>query len=452
MDRIALDYIKNWYQKGSRKPLIIRGARQVGKSYLVREFAKQETLSLLEINFEKTPEIADLFDKRSIQKTCEFLEIHYKVRINPKTTLIFLDEIQAAPQVIPVLRYFYEERPDLCIIAAGSLLEFVLKDSPFPMPVGRVEFLYLGPMTFEEFLKAQGESNLLQFLQEYRVATEAKGSIPAPIHQQLMDHIRTYCMTGGMPEAVKSYFQNSWEGCEAVQNALLSTYQDDFSKYRHRVPDLRLRKIFQKIPRLIGEKLKFVNIDPLERAKDLNLALDLLCMAGVGHRIYHSSANGVPLGAEIDPKFFKLLFLDVGLVSSICGLNRLDFEKKDTNLVNEGKITEQFIGQHLLFDHARPDKAPELHYWAREKRNASAEIDYVVSQGAQVLPIEVKSAKSGSLRSLHLFLKEKNLPLGIRFNSEPPSVLEENNYTLLSLPFYLVGQMGKYVAEVLRKL
>lgn len=436
MYRNSLEYIRKWHQKPDRKPLMIRGARQVGKSYLVREFARRESLNLLEINFEKNPEVADLFDKGSIKRTCEFLEIQYKSKIEPQKTLLFLDEIQAAPRVIPVLRYFYEERPELCIVAAGSLLDFVLEDHSFSMPVGRLEYMHLGPMTFEEFLEANGEESLKKFIGEFQL----KKPIPLSFHQKLMDQIRIYCVTGGMPASVGAFLRSSWEGCQAVKANILSTYQDDFSKYRHRVPDLRLRKVFQKMPRLIGEKLKYVRIDPLERAKDLNLALDLLCMAGVGYRVVHSASNGVPLGAEINEKFFKLLFLDVGLASAVCGLNRLDFEKeKDLNLVNEGKLAEQLIGQHLLFDRP-PYLPPELHYWAREKKNAAAEIDYVVSHGPQVIPVEVKSGKSGTLKSLHLFLKEKGLPLGIRFNSELPTVLKEKDFTLISLPFYLMGQ------------
>src|SRR3989338_5188658 len=232
MYRNALEYISKWYRKESRKPLIIRGARQVGKSYLVREFAKRESLSLLEINFEKNPELGDLFNKRPVQKTCDFLEIHYKTRIEPQKTLLFLDEIQAAPQVIPVLRYFYEERPELSIIAAGSLLEFVLKDHSFSMPVGRLEYLHLGPMTFEEFLEANGEQSLKKFIGEFHL----KETIPLPLHQRLMEQIRIFCVTGGMPEAVSSFLQNSWEGCESVKRNMLSTYEDDFSKYRHRLP------------------------------------------------------------------------------------------------------------------------------------------------------------------------------------------------------------------------
>lgn len=443
MYRNALDFIKKWYRKGNRKPLIIRGARQVGKSFLVRDFARRESLSLLDINFEKEPESADFFDQRSIQKTCELLELQYKKRITPQNTILFLDEIQAAPQVIPVLRYFYEERPELCVIAAGSLLEFALRDHSFSMPVGRLEYLHLGPMTFEEFLEAREERDLKKFLGTYHL----EETIPFPLHRRLMEQIRTFCATGGMPEAIDTFLKYSWPECEAAKKNILSTYEDDFSKYRHRVPDLRLRKIFQKIPRLLGEKLKYVHIDSEERSKELSQALDLLCLAGIGHRVCHSASNGVPLGAEINPKFFKLLFLDVGLASSACGLNRIDIEKeKDLNLVNQGKLTEQLIGQHLLYE-GPPYQSPEIYYWAREKKNASAEVDYVTSVGPQVIPIEVKSGKSGTLRSLRLFLKEKGGSVGIRFNSEPPTLLREEGLILFSLPFYFVGQWKRLLQE-----
>lgn len=444
MNRNVLDYMSQWSSRKARKPLVIRGARQVGKSYMVREFARRSSRSLLEINFEKEPEAAQLFDKRSIQKTCELLEIQYKTRIEPAKTVLFLDEVQAAPEILSTLRYFYEERPDLCVIAAGSLLEFLLKDHSFSMPVGRIEYLHLGPMTFEEFLEARGEDGLKRFLAGFCLGDE----VPLPIHLRLMEQIRTYFVTGGMPESVKTFLEDSWEACEAVKKNLVTTCEDDFSKYRHRVPDARLRKVFQKMPRLIGEKLKYARIDPMEPAKDIARALDLLCLARVGYRVHHSAANGVPLGAEINPKFFKLLFLDVGLVSSVCGLNRVDFEReKDLNLVNQGRLTEQFVGQHLLYD-GPPFQGPELYYWAREKKNAAAEVDYVTSVGSRIVPVEVKSGKSGTLRSLHLFLKEKKLSLGVRFNSEPPSVLKEDGTTLVSLPFYLVGQWSRLLGAL----
>jgi len=420
---------------------MLRGARQVGKSYLVREYAQKASLDLLEINLEKDPEAIQFFHKNAIQKTLELLSLQYRKKIDLEKTLLFLDEIQAAPELIPHLRYFFEEKPSLRVIAAGSLLEFTLRDHAFSMPVGRLEYMHLGPMTFEEFLLAAGEKDLKDFIGQHQIGE----TIPTPLHKRLMDLVRTFSIVGGMPEAVKNYLSGASESCEVSKQNILSTYQDDFSKYRDRVPHERLKKIFMNIPLLIGEKFKYVNVDAHERSKDLSTGLDLLCMARVAHRVYHTSGNGVPLGAEIDQKFFKVLFLDIGLVSSSCGLSLITVEKEpDLNLVNQGRLAEQFIGQHLLYD--RPVyETPEIYYWTREKRNSSAEVDYLISLGSEVIPVEVKSGKTGRLRSLHLFLEEKKRPLGIRFNSEPSSLLRENKISLLSLPFYLVGQWRRMV-------
>ncbi len=445
MYRIGLEFLLKWGEKEGRRPLIIRGARQAGKSYLVREYAKTTSLDLLEINLEREPDAVHLFRKDSIQKTLELLSLQYRQKIEPQKTLLFLDEIQAAPDAIPLLRYFHEEKPSLRVIAAGSLLEFTLRDHSFSMPVGRVEYMHLGPMTFEEFLLAADEKDLRDFIVQYQLDE----TIPVPIHRRLMDRVRTFSIVGGMPEAIKTFLSGSWESCEASKQNILSTYQDDFSKYRDRIPQERLRKLFRGIPLLIGEKFKYVNVDPHERSKDLSNGLDLLCMARVAHRICHTSANGVPLGAEIDQKFFKVLFLDVGLVSSSCGLSLLSVEKEsDLNLVNQGRLTEQLVGQHLLYD--RPAyETPELYYWTREKKNAAAEIDYLTSLGSQVIPVEVKSGKTGRLRSLHLFLAEKERLLGVRFNSEPPSLLRDRQGSLLSLPLYMIGQWKRLVQKVL---
>jgi len=445
MDRYGLDFLKKWGRKGDRKPLIIRGARQVGKSYLVREYARQTALDLLEVNFEKEPDAVELIRKDSIRKTLELLSLQYRKKIEPEKTLLFFDEIQAAPETLSVLRYFYEERPEIRIIAAGSLLEFVFRDHSFSMPVGRVEYMHLGPMTFEEFLLAIEEKSLIEFLSRYQIGE----AIPSLLHRSLMDKVRIFSLVGGMPEAIKTFLSGSWEGCESTKQNILSTYQDDFSKYRHRVPHERLLKLFRGIPLLIGEKFKYVNVDKNERSKDLSEGLDLLCMARVAHRVSHTSANGIPLGAEIDPKFFKVLFLDIGLVSSACGLSLPSVEKEfDLNLVNQGKLAEQLVGQHLLFD--RPVyEPPELYYWTREQRNSSAEVDFLTSLGSEVIPVEVKSGKTGRLRSLHLFLAEKNRSLGIRFNSESPTLWQENKVALLSLPFYLVGQWRRLARSVI---
>jgi predicted AAA+ superfamily ATPase len=454
MDRQAAKYLKNWKSKVGRKPLIIRGARQVGKSYLVRAFALESGLTLIELNFEKTPDLSDLFKSNDPSKILKLLEVQCNCEITPATSLLFLDEIQAAPALIPCLRYFFEELPDLHVIAAGSLLEFTLADHSFPMPVGRVDYLFLGPMQFEEFLQAMGEDKLYQFLHEFQF----KDDVPQSIHDRLMEFVKLYCLVGGMPEAISVYQKTkSLQQVEEVKRNILSAYTDDFAKYRPRIHYERILKVFRKAPLLIGEKIKYVNIDPHERSKDLSESLHLLSMAHLIHPVVHSACNGIPLGAEVNAKIFKILFLDVGLVSTACGLGFLDYEKEDDlQLVNQGKISEQFVGQYLL--DMRPLYAPpELYYWVREQKSASAEVDYVIALGSQIVPVEVKSGKTGTLKSLQIFIKEKNRQVAVRISSQIPSVAdvqtslpgsESTPFQLISIPFYLVGQLERLMSTV----
>jgi len=457
MNRSVTEYLKNWKKRSGRKPLVIRGARQVGKTYLVRMFASDFFENIVEINFEQNPDHAVFFRSNQPKKIIQLIELQYNASIKAGISLLFLDEIQAAPEILASLRYFYEEMPELHIIAAGSLLEFALEEPVFSMPVGRIEYLYLGPMQFEEFLLALGEEKLAAFLGSFSI----NDTIAGPLHNRLNDLFRVYLVTGGMPESIAVYQKNqSWEECEAVKSSLLTTYQDDFNKYGRKVPNKRLQIVFRKIPHIVATKFKYVNISRDDRAAWISKALDLLCFARVAFRVYHSSCTGTPLGATINFKKFKLLFLDVGVMSTLCGLNLLDFElAEDILVVNSGAICEQFIGQHLLFSQ-QFFKEPELYYWIREKRGSAAEIDYVVSEGQHIVPIEVKAGKTGTLRSLHLFLREKKYPLALRFNSAAPAIHKEKStaidgtdisYRILSLPLYLVGQTRRLIRELTAK-
>jgi len=453
MYRHALQDLHSWKSSSNRKPLIIRGARQVGKTFLIRLFAEDNFDHLVEINFERDPEISTIFSSKDPEKILPLLELQFDVSIKPGETLLFLDEIQAAPKVLSTLRYFYEEMPDLHVIAAGSLLDFALEEPAFSMPVGRVEYMHLGPMQFEEFLIAAGKGRHADFLNNLAPGEE----IPEPIHKQLLALLKIFLVTGGMPEAIAVYLESkSWQQCESIKQSLLLTYQDDFSKYQGRVPHQRLVRVFKKLPVLAGQKFKYVNVDRNERSADLDRALTMLCRARVAYKVLHSSCNGVPLGATINDRKFKVLFLDVGLMSTASGLSLLDYEKaEDVMMVNAGSVCEQFIGQRLLFSR-QPYFEPELNYWVREKKNSSAEVDYVVSEGQAIAPIEVKAGKSGTLKSLHLFLVEKSLPLGVRFNSDIPSLMtldallpggQNLNYRLLSLPLYLAGQTRRFIRQ-----
>ena len=447
--RFELDYLSTWYHRTDRKPLVIRGARQVGKSTLVRLLATKENLKLIELDFEKNPDFADLFKSQDPKTIFSLLGVQLNENISVASTLLFLDEIQKTPQILATLRYFYEQMPGLAVIAAGSLLDLTLKNINFSIPVGRIEYLYLTPMTFEAFLIAINKKNLCNFLQEY----ELDQKIPISIHQLLLDALKKYLIVGGLPEAVAKYVTTeNFIDVERVKKSLLIGYQEDFSKYATLAEQNRMRLIFNKIPRILGEKFKYSHIDSEQKSTVLKSGLDHLNLARIIHIVYHTDANGLPLAAEMNEKNFKTFFLDVGLVASALGTNILDFkDPKDISLVNSGKIAEQFVAQELI-QFREYYEQPSLYYWMREKKSASAEIDFVISHRGKIIPVEVKSGSGGSLKSLHYFLKEKKLQFAVKFSTQLPNLLqtkiqlssELNSFVLLSLPFYLIGQLRRF--------
>ena len=453
MFRAAICDLKKWQTKPKRKPLVVRGARQVGKTYLIRQFGHECFHNTVELNFERQPELAQLFASKDPNQILSLIELQYNAAINPGETLLFLDEIQATPQVFEALRYFFEERPDIHVIAAGSLLEFALTEPSFAVPVGRIEYLYLGPMTFEEFLLAQGKERLVSFIRSF----EFPATIPDPLHRQLMDAVREYLVVGGMPASVFAYTGSaSLADTESEKQSILETFVEDFGKYARRADPDRLRKVFTRLPLLIGQRLKYAHIDRDDQARNLAHALSVLCKALVAWRVHHSACNGVPLRAEIKETVFKPLFLDVGLMSSACGLNLLDFTSAtDVLQVNQGSVCEQFVGQHLLY--GQPSFVrPELFFWMREKPSSNAEVDYAISMGTKIIPVEVKAGKTGTLKSLQVFLKAKTQNIGVRVNSGPPTwhtasyalpKMADQSFELVSIPFYLVGQLRRLLGE-----
>jgi predicted AAA+ superfamily ATPase len=450
MKRAVLSYLGKWKDKKTRKPLVIRGARQVGKSYLVRQFAQVYGLELLEINFELNDDYIACFQSKEPKQIITLLELKASQKVMPGKTLIFLDEIQAAPQVFAALRYFYEILPQLHIIAASSLLEFLLEEHS--MPVGRIEYMHLGPLNFKEFLDGIGKGQLRKFLEEYHSSTP----FPVVVHDELMKMFKLYLAIGGMPEAIQVYNDTgSLLEVDMIKQSILLTYRDDFSKYGRRFKHSRMQKVFQKLPFQIGQKLKYVNLDPNEKSADLKKALHLLELARIYYPVYHTAANGIPLRAQTNEKMQKPLFLDVGLLSKACGVSYADIDAADdVTLVNLGSLCEQFIGQHLLY--AKPCyEEPELFYWCREKRQSSAEIDYIWSYGSKIIPVEIKAGKTGTLKSLHVFIKEKKLDYGVRFNADKPSFCEipislpgaSGKFRLLSLPLYMVEELSRMVNQ-----
>ena len=456
LKRKEIKYLYDWSAQSPLKPVVIRGARQVGKSTLVREFARAAGFSLLELDFERNPEFRDAFAFRDPTRILSTLTLMTGQTIVAGTSLLFLDEIQAAPEALAALRYFHEEMPELHVVAAGSLMEFALADTRFSMPVGRVEYLHLGSMEFEDFLDATGHPELASHLRETSLSDLNEGAIPGPVHGKYLDLLQQYWVVGGLPEAVSAYARSrDFTRVSRIHQSIVATYRDDFDKYSHGSLKGRIQMVFDRLPGMVGRKFKYVQVSRDHRAAELADALRHLCMARVASKIHHTSANGIPLAAEADERRFKCLYMDVGLMCAALHLDILDLGRQDLTLVNGGAVAEQFVGQHLLYSGPRYE-TPTLYYWTREARNAAAEVDYLLAPGRRVIPVEIKAGTTGSLRSVHQFLKEKRGDFALRFNADVPSLLRDSkglpdrrriDYRLLSLPLYMVGQAQRLVVD-----
>ena len=366
--------------------------------------------------------------------------------------ILFLDEIQATPSAIPALRYLYEEKPELHVIAAGSLLEFTLKDHNYSMPVGRIEYLYLGPISFLEYVSAGSYSHLVSYIQGYNL----EDAFSNEAHQQLCSLLREYIIIGGMPEALAVYLDTG-DITQALQvhHSILDTYRNDFNKYATRTALQRLQRVYRYVPAAIGEKFKYSNVNPAWQARDIRSAVDLLDQAGVIFKVHCTSGVGIPLDANSDNKVFKPYFLDVGLMNTASGMKSLSRnEFLSIRFVNEGKMAEQFIAQHLRFEKEMYIR-PQLHYWLREKRKSNAEVDFLIQSGRFPIPVEVKAGKSGGLKSLHLFCAMYNSHNAVRLDLNKPSTLDCDykistgdktdsvTYKLVNLPLYMVEEVRR---------
>ena len=456
MRRKLEEKLRLWKNRVNRHPLVLRGARQVGKTYLVRQFASASFRHFIELNFEADATLSSLFRSKDPDIICELLVAKFGIPIVDGQTLLFLDELQSAePHVLESLRYFYEKRPGLHVIAACSLLEFMLEaalkvpEKAFPMPVGRIEYMYLSPLDFEEFLGAVGKTGLVAWLSGYCVGDD----VPDAIHEELTLWLKRYLVIGGMPASVLAYVNGGIGESERELAAILSAYHDDFPKYGRKVNAELLQKVFLRVPGFLGRKLVYSKIDSWEKSRDVSVAFRRLELARVVAKVKHTPANGVPIGFDADDETFKPLFLDVGLACRALGLKLSDLmESTDALLANKGEICEQFVGQHILYSGAEYDE-PAAYCWMREARNSSAEIDYVIQSGTKIIPVEVKGGKSGSMKGLHFFLNEKHMDFAVRMNAGKPSFLadglvtdsigRECRYSLLSLPLYMVCQLQR---------
>lgn len=434
MKRFIDDYLIEWKDSGIRKPLLIRGARQVGKTYAVRNLGKSFN-SFVEINFELEPRLISLFEKDlQPERIIRELSIVLKKPIVPGKTLLFFDEIQAAPQAIMALRYFYELMPLLHVIAAGSLLDFATE--LIGLPVGRVMSFYMYPMSFIEFLYTRNELLAQKILEP--VESEVLSEI---IHDDLLSYIGEYIGIGGMPEIVR-YWNKTQDalGCFELQQILLDTYRQDFNKYAKRLQVKYLELLFNHIPLSLGRKFKYSSIGDYQK-RELAPCLELLKTAGVINTVVRSDGQGIPLGAQVHPQDFKIIFLDIALSQAVLGMNTGEWLIDPLGqIVNKGEVVEAFVGQEILA-YSNPLIKPSLYYWQREARGSEAEVDYLIQNGELVIPVEVKGGKGSTLKSMHMFLESHaKSPYGIRFSMQNYSVFEK----IYSYPLYAIIQGIKH--------
>jgi len=452
MKRIASVELSAWLEGEGRKPLIIRGARQVGKTWLVRDLARTSGLDLVEINFEQNPLAARWFSSNDPRQILGELSLALDRDVLPGKRLLFLDEIQAGRAVLGSLRWFAEQLPGLAVVAAGSLLDFALADAAARVPVGRVSYLHLEPMSFPEFLQAHGQARLLQTLSSWSPGDE----LPPAGHDAATSWFDRFVMVGGMPAVVAADVERGDpRECRRLQGDLITTFRDDFARYAGRMDALILDNVLLAAASMLGRKFVAARVGEGVKQHQASRALELLCQARLCHRVLHTAANGIPLGGEVNPRLRKVLLLDVGLVHGLLGTPAASTFPRWTALAPQvrGQLTEQVAGQQLRLVQARPGHEPSLHYWQREGGRAG-EIDFVLQCGARIVPVELKAGAAGAMKSLHQFMFDKRLSLAVRLDTNPPSLQPMDlattqgqpvRYTLLNLPHYLSWRIGELI-------
>ena len=395
----------DWKESDRRKPLLIRGARQVGKSTAVRELGKSFKY-FVEINLEKQPDLKQLFPENiDVKKTCEKLSGTLATPIIPGETLLFIDEIQVCKEAIMALRYFKEDYPELHVIAAGSLLEFTLEELP-SFGVGRIRSIYMYPFSFDEFLMAQG----LDLVVEFKKKANSEEPLAEKAHKDLVEQLRTFYLVGGMPAAVTEWIEtHSYIEVSHVHNDIIDTYNDDFSKYKKRVSPVLLRRVLRSVALQVGKKFICSQASRDTKSTVVKEALHLLALAGLVVPVVHTDANGVPLGAEEDANFTKYLFFDLGVMQTMLGIPASDILlASEVDFVNKGGTSEMFAGLEIQKYRDCFVKS-EMHYWVNHEKGSQAEVDYVTVRDNTILPVEVKANTKGSMQSLWIFMRGRSL-------------------------------------------
>ena len=435
-----------WRSSPYRKPLVLRGARQTGKTTLIKKFGKSFD-SFIYLNLE-TEKDRSLFDNElSVQDLIQYICLEKGVQRKGKT-LLFIDEIQYSARAVTMMRYFYEELPELYVISAGSLLEIMMEKRKISFPVGRVEYLYLFPMNFEEFLRAAGEDAALEYYQ--------MTPIPELAHNKLSNLFRLYSFIGGMPEAISRYVETrDMSQLAPVYSSLLTAYKDDVSKYAENSHEGDvIRHIIETVPAESGKRIVFERFgNSGYRSVDVSSGMRKLERAMLLYLRYPVTQYELPI--QPDKKLRpRLQMLDAGLINYSLGIQAVYFQNTALSDVYRGMLAEQIVWQELLSQSKKELKLPP--FWVREKKQANSEIDFICMHEGRLIPVEVKSGKSGTLRSLHQFIDNSDCSLALRLYDQPfsrqeaktPANAEKNgkDYILLNLPLYCAGKIQEYLS------
>ncbi|MBU1169560.1 MAG: ATP-binding protein [Proteobacteria bacterium] len=415
----------------------------MGKTYSVTEFGKTEFDNVVVVNFEEKPDIGKCFSDFDTKGIIDKLSVLTRSDIRPGHTLLFLDEIQECPKAISSLRYFYEKMPELHVVGAGSLIEFALRSENFRMPVGRIQSIFMHPLSFEEFLQALGEDKLVEFIYSVELSSRIHDGFAKRLEQLL----RQYLLVGGMPAAVKAFANGiALNDIQHLQNGIFRTFADDFSKYATTAKHKYLREVYTSAPKMAGQRYKYSHINPNIESKFLKDALELLCSSRCITKVCHTSGSGSPLQASVNERKFKIIFLDVGLMQNALGAQASLIHDQPILQTNAGNIAEQFVGQeHQAY--GDPYHDPGLFFWARDARSSSAEVDYLIDIEGRPVPVEVKAGATGSLKSMRFFLDSyTGSPVGLRYSMHDLSFCDN----ILSIPLYMINQTHRLFKNCLQ--
>ena len=436
MERLLDARLNQWRQSSRRKPLVLKGVRQCGKTWLLKDFGKRNYTDVAVFNFEENPGLRGLFEQDlDVRRILLELGVVHGKALQPEKTLIILDEIQACDKALTSLKYFQENAPEYHIACAGSLLGIALHENQ-SFPVGKVDFLTMYPMSFEEFLIAMDQ----RMLADYQASLKLGQKIPEPVANQLTGFLRQYFMIGGMPEAVRTWRETQdISAAETVQQAILSSYELDFAKHAPRTEFLKLSAIWASIPQQLARpnsKFIFSHVKKGWRAKDLENALEWLIRAGLLYKVCLIEKPYIPLSSYADATSFKLYLCDVGLLRKLAGVPaQIIWGASDLYTEFRGAMTENYVLTELI-----KTSTDTLYYW---NSGNTAEVDFVMQRGAEIVPIEVKSAKSVKSRSLAEYRKKYNPAYAIRTSMVP----ELTCAALLNIPLYMISALPRLIPE-----